>query len=74
MNTKLFNQAYAIVLGFKNPRLMKHFERSMQWLHDNAPAEEADFLAWAVENPTALKVFCNKTRTCIEAYEVLYVK
>ena len=69
MNTKLFNQAYAMVKGFHNRRLEMHWRHSIQWVHENIPTFEDTLLVrMCLGDKDVLKVFCNKDRTERDVY------
>ena len=69
MNTKLFNQAYAMVKGFRNRRLEMHWRRSLQWVHENIPTfEDMLLVRMCLGDKDVLKVFCNKDRTERDVY------
>ena len=64
MNTKLFNQAYAMVKSFHNRRLEMHWRHSIQWVHENIPTfEDMLLVRMCLGDKDVLKVFCNKDRT-----------
>ena len=69
MNTKLFNQAYAMVKSFHNRRLEMHWRHSIQWVHENIPTFEDTLLTrMCLGDKSVLKVFCNKVRNEIDCY------
>ena len=69
MNTKLFNEANAIVKSFRNRRLEMNFRHSLQWVHENIPTFEDTLLTRiCLGDKSVLKVFCNKVRNEIDCY------
>ena len=69
MNTKLFNEAYAMVKSFHNRRLEMHWRHSIQWVHENIPTFEDTLLVrMCLGDKDVLKVFCNKDRTERDVY------
>ena len=69
MNTKLFNEAYAMVKSFHNRRLEMHWRHSIQWVHENIPTfEDMLLVRMCLGDKDVLKVFCNKDRTERDVY------
>lgn len=69
MNTKLFNQANAIVKSFRNRRLEMNFRHSLQWVHTEIPTFEDTLLTRiCLGDKSVLKVFCNKVHNEIDCY------
>ena len=70
---ELEDRVYRIVKSFKNRRLEMHYRHSYDWVTTNIPTFRYTFLehiffGTMTGYTDALKVFCNKDRTCIDDY------
>jgi hypothetical protein len=70
---ELEDRVYRIVKSFKNRRLEMHYRHSYDWVTTNIPTFRYTFLeriffGTMTGYTEALKVFCNKDRTCINDY------